>query len=102
MTSAFRHALENHHWRGNIRELRNVIERAVILADGAELDTDLLPLEFSHPDNEGPAPLSLADMEKKHIARVLQAVNGNKTRAAEMLQIGLTTLYNKIKEYNIR
>lgn len=102
MTNAFRQALENHHWRGNIRELRNVIERAVILADGPELGPDLLPLEFSHPENDGPAPLSLADMEKKHIARVLQAVNGNKTRAAEMLQIGLTTLYNKIKEYNIR
>ena len=102
MTAAFRQALENHHWRGNIRELRNVIERAVILADGNELDTDVLPLEFTHPENDGPAPLSLADMEKKHILRVLQAVNGNKTRAAEMLQIGLTTLYNKIKEYNIR
>lgn len=102
MTAPFRQALESHHWRGNIRELRNVIERAVILADGPELDTDVLPLEFSHAENDGPAPLSLADMEKKHIARVLQAVNGNKTRAAEMLQIGLTTLYNKIKEYNIR
>lgn len=102
MTAAFREALQHHHWRGNIRELRNVIERAVILADGPELDTDMLPLEFSHTEADGPAPLSLADMEKKHIARVLQAVNGNKTRAAEMLQIGLTTLYNKIKEYNIR
>ncbi|WP_341833879.1 sigma-54 dependent transcriptional regulator [Chitinophaga pollutisoli] len=102
MSGAFRQALENHHWRGNIRELRNVIERAVILSDGPELGTDLLPLEFSHPENDGPAPLSLADMERKHIARVLHAVNGNKTRAAEMLQIGLTTLYNKIKEYNIR
>lgn len=102
MTPAFREALQHHHWRGNIRELRNVIERAVILADGPELDTDMLPLEFSHTEADGPAPLSLADMEKKHIARVLQAVNGNKTRAAEMLQIGLTTLYNKIKEYNIR
>ncbi len=101
MTPAFREALQNHHWRGNIRELRNVIERAVILADGPELDTDMLPLEFSHAENDSPAPLSLADMEKKHIARVLQAVNGNKTRAAEMLRIGLTTLYNKIKEYNI-
>jgi DNA-binding protein Fis len=47
------------------------------------------------------AAMSLEEVEKHHILRVLQYVKGNKTKAAEILQIGLTTLYNKLKEYNI-
>lgn len=102
MTPAFAKALQEHSWRGNIRELRNVIERAVILTSTAELDEDALPVEFrlSAPVGD-PSSMSLAEVEKHHISRVLQYVKGNKTKAAEVLQIGLTTLYNKIKEYNI-
>ncbi|RPE13473.1 sigma-54-dependent Fis family transcriptional regulator [Chitinophaga lutea] len=102
MTPAFAKALQEHSWRGNIRELRNVIERAIILTNTAELDAAALPVEFlwSAPAGE-PSSMSLAEVEKHHITRVLQYVKGNKTKAAEVLQIGLTTLYNKIKEYNI-
>lgn len=103
MTEAFSKALQQHNWKGNIRELRNVIERAVILSDANELDTDSLPFEFQFavPASANPSSLTLADVEKQHIIRVLQFARGNKTKAAELMQIGLTTLYNKIKEYNI-
>ncbi|QEH39972.1 sigma-54 dependent transcriptional regulator [Chitinophaga sp. XS-30] len=103
MDDSFVKALQQHHWKGNIRELRNVIERAVILAEGPVLDTSLLPFEFhfSAPAGTG-SSLTLADMEKQHIIRVLQQTKGNKTKAAELLQIGLTTLYSKIREYNIQ
>ncbi|MGX5818022.1 sigma-54-dependent transcriptional regulator [Chitinophaga lutea] len=102
MTPAFMKALEEHSWKGNIRELRNVIERAVILADGPQLDTSALPADFLQAAPASiSASASLAEVEKAHILRVLQSVKGNKTRAAEILQIGLTTLYNKLKEYQI-
>lgn len=103
MEEDFIKTLQQHQWKGNIRELRNVIERAVILADGPLLDVSLLPFEFhfAAPAGNGSA-LTLADVEKQHIIRMLQQTKGNKTKTAELLQIGLTTLYNKIKEYNIQ
>jgi len=101
MTPAFLHALQQHSWKGNIRELRNVIERAAILTDTDILDTPVLPFDFQQGNAEDASSLKLADMEKAHIIRVLAHAKGNKTRAAELMGIGLTTLYNKIKEYNI-
>lgn len=103
MSEAFAKALQQHNWKGNIRELRNVMERAVILSDAAELDTSSLPFEFQFagPASVSHSSLTLADVEKQHIIRVLQFAKGNKTKAAELMQLGLTTLYNKIKEYNI-
>jgi two-component system, NtrC family, response regulator len=101
MTPAFLQALQQHSWKGNIRELRNVIERAAILTDTDILDTPVLPLDFQQGNAEEHSSLRLADMEKKHIIRVLAHAKGNKTKAAELMEIGLTTLYNKIKEYNI-
>ncbi|MBS0028450.1 sigma-54-dependent transcriptional regulator [Chitinophaga sp. 22321] len=101
MTPAFLQALQQHSWKGNIRELRNVIERAAILTDTDILDAPVLPLDFQQGNIEEPSSLRLADMEKHHIVRVLAHAKGNKTRAAELMGIGLTTLYNKIKEYNI-
>ncbi|RAJ85713.1 DNA-binding NtrC family response regulator [Chitinophaga dinghuensis] len=100
MTPAFLDALQRHSWKGNIRELKNIIERAAILTDTDTLDTSSLPFDFQQGLGE-PSTMRLADVEKHHIARVLAHVKGNKTKAAELLDIGLTTLYNKIKEYNI-
>ncbi len=99
MTPEFVEALKQHHWKGNIRELRNVIERAVILADETHLTRRDLPYDFSssHP---GPA-FSLAEAEKAHIRKILAYTQGNKTKAAEILEIGLTTLYAKVKEYGL-
>ena len=96
--------LLNHNWKGNIRELKNVIERAVILADSNELNTNSLPLELQIQPSEKQDELSAFDLsavEKLHIQRVLYHTKGNKTEAARLLNIGLTTLYRKIEEYGI-
>ncbi len=91
---------KNYEWRGNVRELKNVIERAVILADDVILP-EHLPYELQLQTENVADNLSLSNIEKKHIQKVLQHTNGNKTKAAEHLGIGLTTLYRKLEEYNI-
>lgn len=107
MSPDFLQHLQHHSWKGNIRELKNVIERAVILSEGTELSTDNLPLEFqqsssnSDSSNSTLSAFSLASMEKLHIQRVLNHTRGNKTEAARLLNIGLTTLYRKIEEYHL-
>lgn len=102
MSPGFVQALQQHSWKGNIRELRNVIERAMILTESDMLEAAILPLDFQWAQQKGDtASLSLAEMEKQHIIKVLAYTKGNKTKAAELMEIGLTTLYNKIKEYNI-
>jgi two-component system NtrC family response regulator len=98
MSDQFLSALRKHHWKGNIRELKNVIERCVILSDTNKLTPDLLPIDF---DTEGEIEsLSLEAVEKTHIQRVLK-LTGSKAAAARILGIGLTTLYQKIKDYGI-
>lgn len=96
----FERLLTKHKWKGNIRELKNVIERAVILADGDIISAALLPSEF-HNESPGADPLNMQDMEKQHIIKVLRYTKGNKTETARLLGIGLTTLYRKIEEYKI-
>lgn len=93
MEPAFVRALENHLWKGNIRELKNVIERCVILSDTNDLSASLLPAETDENN------LTLEAAEKQHIQKVLKIANGNKAQAAKLLGIGLTTLYQKIKDY---
>jgi len=91
---------EKYQWRGNIRELKNVMERLVILSDGDELNLSALPPEFFEF-----APLkndfNLQQVEKHHIQKVLIYTKGNKTETSRLLGIGLTTLYRKIEEYGI-
>ncbi|MGN6645888.1 MAG: sigma-54-dependent transcriptional regulator [Cytophaga sp.] len=96
-------ALRQHEWNGNIRELKNSIERAVILSTNDEIGLDQLPVEFQQTNKNG-KPLSafdLASAEKIHIQKVLNYTNGNKTKTAELLNIALTTLYRKLEEYKI-
>ena len=100
MDKAFLDFLAGHHWKGNIRELKNIIERAVILATGNTLGADLLPYEF-HDQQLQPSSMEMAAMERQHIIRVLSYARGNKTETARLLGIGLTTLYRKIEEYQI-
>jgi len=93
--------LQQHSWRGNIRELKNVMQRAIILTDNGEISAAGLPYDIQRESKTGPVSLSLAHAEKNHIEKVLRHTQGNKTRAAELLGIGLTTLYRKMDEYNI-
>jgi DNA-binding NtrC family response regulator len=100
-------ALKNHNWKGNIRELKNVIERSVILAPHDVVDIDTLPSEFqnltsSHGAMKQLSAFELASAEKLHILKVLNHTSGNKTEAARLLNIGLTTLYRKLEEYKIQ
>ncbi|MCB0607750.1 MAG: sigma-54-dependent Fis family transcriptional regulator [Lewinella sp.] len=103
LSPAFMKMLQEHEWKGNIRELRNVMERAVILADTPELHADLLPFNLDVAAKTGmqSGVFKLRDLEKHHIRQVLAYTDGNKTRAAELLGIGVTTLYMKIREYKI-
>jgi len=104
MSKGFIEHLQNHVWKGNIRELKNVMERAVILSTGEELTIESLPLEFQANGYKNQGVLSafdLASVEKLHIQRVLNHTKGNKTEAAKLLNIGLTTLYRKIEEYGL-
>ena len=104
MSKDFIAHLQNHQWKGNIRELKNVIERAVILAEGFQLTADSLPVELQINDTHqqsGMSAFELSSVEKLHIQRVLNHTKGNKTEAARLLNIGLTTLYRKIEEYKI-
>lgn len=103
MTKEFRNAINRAPWHGNIRELRNVIERGVTVCD-EELTLHDLPLELQRSassEHDSPDALDMASIEKRHIIRVLQSTNGNKTETAKLLKIGITTLYRKIEEYAI-
>lgn len=98
----FMEALEQHNWKGNIRELRNVVERSVILAEKDTLTADALSFHFiQQKAGVHSGIFKLKDIEREHIINVLAYCKGNKTKAAEMLDIGLTTLYNKLKEYSL-
>lgn len=100
MDIAFLDFLNGHQWKGNIRELKNIIERAVILATGNTLGPELLPYEFhNQPIQEN--SMEMATIERQHITKVLSYTRGNKTETARLLGIGLTTLYRKIEEYQI-
>lgn len=105
ISPAFFEALKLHHWKGNIRELKNVIERSVILCEG-QLTVEHLPAELQkleNTDTKGKtlSAFKLASAEKLHIQKVLNYTNGNKTKTAELLGIALTTLYRKISDYGL-
>lgn len=105
ITPEYIETLKNHSWRGNIRELRNVIERSLIVCNDESLTLDDLPIEILNDQLEEISKKSsdfeMTNMERRHIARVLQYTKGNKTETARLLKIGLTTLYRKIEEYGL-
>jgi two-component system response regulator HydG len=111
-----RKALLAYHWPGNIRQLRNVIERMLVLDSDGVLDVDGLPPEIAvlvrdqpaestvevPPGADGLVGKPIADVERHYIYRALELTNGNREEAATMLGIGERTLYRKIKEYELK
>jgi DNA-binding NtrC family response regulator len=98
--------LRNETWSGNVRELRNVLERAMILTDGPVIMPEHLWIEASATTSAALAGSSddesLAELERQTIQRTLAAVAGNRRLAATKLGIGLRTLYEKLKRYDLR
>jgi two-component system NtrC family response regulator len=102
MDEFFLKILNHHSWKGNIRELRNVIERAVIIANGDTLTSDLLPFDFlSDASEDTGLTLNLASIESQYIRKAMSQSKGNKTEASRLLGIGLSTLYRKIEDYKL-
>lgn len=105
VSKEFMEALKQHPWNGNIRELKNVIERSLILSDDV-LTIESLPIDFlknssSSKTGKVLSAFDLASAEKIHIQKVLNYTNGNKTKTAELLNIALTTLYRKMNEFGL-
>lgn len=88
-----------HTWTGNVRELKGIVRSAVLFTDGDTVTPEALDFdEITSTTDTSPA---LDDMERKQIIRVLEQAKGNRKLAAELLGIGRTTLYNKMKAYGI-
>jgi DNA-binding NtrC family response regulator len=102
-------ALKNYDWPGNIRELEHMIERAVLLGKGSRIGLQDLPANVV-ADGESSVvlaqaltrQLTLRDLEREYVAKVLDATNGNKTEAAKILGVDRTTLYRKLEEYKLK
>ena len=96
--------LRGHFWPGNVRELENVLERAMHISQGDLLDAECLP-RLGRAEGVTPAmrqgAVSIDEVEKVTIARTMEAMGGNVTRAAQVLRISRNTLYNKIRRYGL-
>ncbi len=103
------HVFTTYSWPGNLRELKNVVKRAVLLSKGAVIGIETLPEELVkestkhkvHSDDESPLKGAAAKGEHELILQTLEKVKYNKTKAAQLLNIDRKTLYNKMKQYNI-
>jgi DNA-binding NtrC family response regulator len=102
-------ALKSHDWPGNIRELEHTIERAVLLGKGSMIGLEDLPPQLASCSERklviGQAldqQLTLRDLEREYIGRVLESTRGNKTEAARVLGVDRTTLYRKLEEYKFK
>ena len=103
--------LASYDWPGNIRELRNLIERLLILHEGEEVGVGFLPREFLRAAASAPAAPeaepsgddlpSLSEVERRHVERVLTATGWNKARAARVLEVDIKTLNKKIRDFGI-
>jgi DNA-binding NtrC family response regulator len=90
--------LMSYPFPGNIRELRNILERAIVVAAGPVIHAADLNLQVPTDTPDG----SLESVERQHIARILEQSGGNVSQAARILDIDRVTLYNKIKKYRLR
>jgi DNA-binding NtrC family response regulator len=101
--------LVRYSWPGNVRQLRNLVERIVLLEKGPTLGVEHLPQEIvvavnEAPDGPRPGSLSLAEIEERHIRQVIRMTEGNKSRAARILGISRPTLIEKLKrmEFDVK
>jgi DNA-binding NtrC family response regulator len=109
LSSAAAEKLLSYHWPGNVRELKNAVERAMALTQHDQITVDDLPDRIRAYkgsrlvlDSDDPAELvSMDEVEKRYIVRVLEATQGNKTMAARVLGFDRTTLYRKLEQYKL-
>ncbi|MEW6302396.1 MAG: sigma-54 dependent transcriptional regulator [Verrucomicrobiota bacterium] len=102
-TSAAQQRLRTFDWPGNVRQLQNEVQRAVLLCEQREVDTNDLSISSKEPEVAADPKLSLIEvMERNAIVQMLKETGGNKLEAAKRLGIGRQTLYNKLKEYGIQ
>lgn len=100
---AYMEAMEKHTWRGNVRELRNAVERSMIMAEGNVLSVDALPPEFRNEAGMTTGDsMVLEDVERNHILKILEYTGGNKSEAARLLGIGVATLYRKLENWGVK
>jgi DNA-binding NtrC family response regulator len=103
LSPAAEHALQEHSWPGNVRQLRNVLERAALLSDRALLE----PADIDEPRGPTPVPagsfsrLSLEEAERRHIEAVLREQRGGVAAAAEILGLSRSALYERIKKHGL-
>jgi DNA-binding NtrC family response regulator len=98
--------LMNYDWPGNARELRNVLESIVVMSTSdsiklADLPVNIRGMESSQPSTITQPGMSMEEIEKEAIRKALEDTDGNRTRAAEILKIGLRTLHRKIQKYGL-
>jgi DNA-binding NtrC family response regulator len=98
--------LQDYRWPGNVREMRNVIERAAILSTGPTIKREHITISGPHQAAAEAGPMeprveSLESMEKRLISKVLEANDWHKAKSAEILGINRTTLWQKIKRYGL-
>ena len=107
LTDAAQHKLLQHHWLGNVRELENSLERALIINKSDAIDVgdlvleDCLPLGQLTPIDQESWQIPMAELEKRHILNVLSNCRHNKAKTAEVLGIGYNTLWRKLKKYGV-
>jgi DNA-binding NtrC family response regulator len=92
--------LTRHDWPGNVRELENAVERALVVCRGPEIRA--ADFSFQFEAEPMPAGRTLDDVERTHIERILRETEGNLSRAARILDIDRTTLYNKLRRYGLK
>jgi transcriptional regulator of acetoin/glycerol metabolism len=101
MSAAAMDLLLHYDWPGNVRELENAVERAMLISHTGEVQPSAFPFQMNAPLS-GDDVRTIDDVERRHIERIVTETNWNLSRAARILGIDRTTLYNKLRRYGMR